>query len=199
VGNQRHTPNISAVRARTPPSPAVPFACVRARSALAVLTVASLLAAGGGGCVADGPQPRRAPRALPPQPAGLKVDRVVFSVEQPPDDTDRDGYFDSYRVRAYLFDHDYMAAIEAPGEFTFRLTDTRGKELAHWTLAPAQGEILDGPLDPGPGRRFRLNMREVGSDHVEATEALLACGFTTADGRTIEALGQVTVLVGTTR
>ena len=55
-------------------------------------------------CVTEGPDPRPEPVRTLRQPEGLIVNKVVLGVENPPDDTDRNGYFDTYRVIITLFD-----------------------------------------------------------------------------------------------
>jgi hypothetical protein len=152
-----------------------------------------------GACVADGPPIHRPPRPLPPQPAGMTADRVVFTVEQPPDDADRDGYFDTYRVRVFLFDNDWLVAIEVSGTYSFRMTTAQGEPIAEWTSAPEDGERIAGSFDPGPGRRFRLNIRDVTDDRKPYGEGLLSCSFTPTGGERVDSLSQVTVLVGPTR
>lgn len=133
------------------------------------------------------------------QPAGLVPDRLVLGVEFVPDDTDRNGYYDTFRVVVSLYDSRYAPSIFAPGAFTFLLRTSDNKEIARWQMDAVQSEKAWGMSGALPAYVFRLSLRDVGTDKVQVGEALIGCTFTPTGGKPVESGSWLTVLVGRTR
>lgn len=154
------------------------------------------------GCVTEGPPPRVPPAtSIPPQPDGLIVNRVVITVAQVLEDRDRNGYYDTIPITVYLFDTPrYAYSIQQPGVFDFSVTDAdSGQPLVKWSIpwevaSKAQVLVWAGTCFP-----FQLDLREVGTDHLDASEALVACMFTPTGGKPVECGSRLTVHVGLTR
>lgn len=154
----------------------------------------------GAGCVTDGRPERPAVRPLQPQPAGLIVDRVVPAIDKLADDTDRNGYYDTFRVAVFLFAAGYAQSIQAEGSLECRLTDpATGKEIAKWVMGPAALRDAWGMSGVMPGYNFLLNMNQVGTDKVQVKEALFACTFTPTNGGPVGSLSRLVVMVGPLR
>lgn len=153
-----------------------------------------------GGCVADGPQPPPAPRPVPAQPSGVRVDRLLTAASQVPEDTDRNGYYDQINVTVYLFDNAYPdAPIQVPGTFAFRLTDAKGKKIAEWAMDEAKTQEARRRFMVGPGYLFTLNLLDVGTDKLPAGEGQLNASFTPTGGTPIQPRGGTTILIGPSR
>lgn len=154
------------------------------------------------GCVTEGPPAKLPPAtAIPSQPDGLKVNRVVITVAQVLEDRDRNGYYDTIPVTVYLFDTPrYAYSIQAPGVFEFLVTDPEsGKLLAKWSIPWETASKLQTLVWTGTCFPFQLDLREVGTDHLDASEALVACTFTPTGGPAVECGSRLTVHVGLTR
>jgi hypothetical protein len=160
----------------------------------------SILALAMGSCVSEGPEPRPEPVRTIHQPEGLVVDKVVLGVENPPDDTDRNGYFDTYRVIITLYDDiRYRGSVYMPGSFRVRIRAQDNHDIAVWEISAEQAARAWGMSGALPAYVFRLNMRDVGTDKVDLTEALIGCSFTPTGGSTVESGSWLTVRVGRTR
>ena len=154
----------------------------------------------GGGCVTEGPPPRRAPREVPEQPAGLVVDRVVPASDKLANDTDRNGYYDTFRVAIFLFASGYSQSIQGEGTMECRLTEPEtGKELARWALSPQEMREAWGMSGVMPGYSLLLNMNDVATDRVKTREALFSCVFRPVQGAPVEAQSRLIVMVGPLR
>lgn len=170
-----------------------------ARLAASILMMASL-----GGCVSEGPPPRPAPRDVPQQPAGLVVERVVPAIDKLADDTDRNGFYDTFRVAIFLFSGAYGQSIEAPGTLECTLVDPlTNTTLAAWRFGPDQLRQAFGMSGVMPGYNLLLNMNQStvgGTDKVKVNEALFTCTFT-QEGHTnpVPALSKLVVMVGRLR
>ena len=169
----------------------------RAVRAATVLSILSLL----GACVSEGPPPRRSPREVREQPAGLVVDRVVPAIDKLADDTDRNGYYDTFRVAVFLFASGYAQSIQGDGTLECRLTDPEsGKEMAKWTFSREAMQGAWGLSGVMPGYNLLLNMNQVGSDKVGVSEALFSCQFRpTGGGAPVTSLSRLVVMVGPLR
>lgn len=152
------------------------------------------------GCVTDGPPARTPPRPIQPQPAGLVVDRVVPAIDKLADDTDRNGYYDTFRVAIFFFASGYAQSIESEGSLTCTLSEPNtGKVLASWTMDPPAMKEAWGMSGVMPGYSLLLNMNQVGSDRTEDREALFSCSFTPTGGRPVTSLSRLVVMVGPLR
>jgi hypothetical protein len=165
---------------------------------LRVVSVALLAAVCG--CVTEGPPERAQPRPLQPQPPGLVVDRVVPAIDKLADDTDRNGYYDTFRVAIFMFASGYAQSIASEGSLVCTLTQQEtGKVLAKWTLDPAQMKEAWGLSGVMPGYSLLLNMNQVGTDRLEDREALFSCTFTPTGGKPVTSLSRLVVMVGPLR
>jgi len=154
------------------------------------------------GCVTEGPPAKLPPAtSIPAQPPGLNVNRVVITVAQVLEDRDRNGYYDTIPVTVYLFDSPrYAYSIQVPGTFEFAVTDAEnGKPLAKWTIPWETASKTQALVWTGTCFPFQLDLREVGTDHLDASEALVACTFTPTGGKAVECGSRLTVHVGLTR
>ncbi len=152
------------------------------------------------GCVTEGPPERRSVRPVQEQPEGVVVDRVVPAIDKLADDTDRNGYYDTFRIAVFLFGSGYAQSVQAQGSLECCLTDqTSGKEIVKWTLDEAAMKAAWGMSGVMPGYNFLLNMNEVGSDRVDYREALLSCVFRPVAGSPIESRSRLVVMIGPLR
>ena len=152
------------------------------------------------GCVTEGPPERRTVRPMQEQPEGVVVDRVVPAIDKLADDTDRNGYYDTFRVAIFLFGSGYTQSIQAQGSFECRLIDQpSGKEIVKWTLGEAALKDAWGMSGVMPGYNFLLNMNDVGSDRVAYKEALFSCVFRPLSGPPIESRSRLVVMIGPLR
>jgi len=115
-------------------------------------------------CVPDGPQPRPKPQLRTfDQPPDLKVGNPGFAVDTTPEDTDNNGFFDTWSITVLLFAQDqrqYPKAFIAPGEITFTLTAQDRTTLAQWRIPL---ESLEGNQFTdfiGDGYRFDLSLAD---------------------------------------
>jgi hypothetical protein len=147
-----------------------------------------------------GPPARRPPRGVPEQPEGLVVDRVVPAIDKLANDTDRNGYYDTFRVAIFLFASGYSQSIEGDGTLECRLTEPEtGKELARWVLSPDAMREAWGMSGVMPGYNLLLNMNDVATDRVRTREALFSCLFRPTSGQPVEAQSRLIVMVGPLR
>lgn len=151
------------------------------------------------GCVADGPRSAPPPHQAPAQPSGLQADKLVATATQIPDDSDRNGYYDTTLVTVYLYGSGFDLPIHVPGAFTFRLTDARGKQVALWVFDEARTDAARCRTMVGPGYQFRLDLLDVGTDKFPASEGQLHTSFAPREGATVQPRGGTTVLIGPTR
>lgn len=152
------------------------------------------------GCVTEGPPPRRPPREMPAQPEGLVIDRVVPAIDKLADDTDRNGYYDTFRVAVFMFAAGYSQSIQGEGVLDCVLTNPEtGKELARWSFSPAAMRQAWGLSGVMPGYNLLLNMNQVATDKVDIGEALFSCVFTPTSGKPVNALSRLVVMVGPLR
>lgn len=161
---------------------------------------------GGVGCVSEGPPERRSIRPMQEQPAGLVVDRVVPAIDKLADDTDRNGYYDTFRVAVFLFASGYAQSIEGDGLLECRLTDpATQKEFAKWTFGPVEMKAAWGMSGVMPGYNFLLNMNQgvvagsTSTDRIQSREALFSCVFRPAAGEPVPSLSRLVVMVGPLR
>jgi len=154
-----------------------------------------------GGCVTEGPPIKPLPSStIPPQPAEVAVNKVVFTVAQVLEDRDRNGYYDTISATVYLFDTRYPYSIHADGIFTFFLTDPEtGKQFAKWSIPSAEAAKSQSVTWTGTIYPFQLDLREVGSDRIAISEALIACTFSEPGLKPVECGSRLTILVGKTR
>jgi hypothetical protein len=154
----------------------------------------------GEGCVTEGPPERRPIRVMKEQPEGLVVDRVVPAIDKLADDTDRNGYYDTFRVAVFLFASGYAQSIQGEGSLECVISDpATGKELAKWTLGPAEMEAAWGMSGVMPGYNFLLNLNDGGTDRSDSREALFSCAFRPTSGPPVPALSRLVVMVGPLR
>lgn len=120
---------------------------------LATLATLTSLAA----CVQTGPG-RLEPRAIPRPDTPLTIDTVGFAIDTTPDDTDRNGFFDTYTVTAYLFAQrsGYPLSIFADGDLRFTLTDRNANTIAAWQLD--QQELEDARFNQPIGETYRFSI-----------------------------------------
>jgi len=163
-------------------------------------SVVPVLLLASAGCVADGPPRTAPPRPPTAQPAGLTPDTLVLSVSQFPEDTDRNGYFDTAPVTVYLFDEPYQAPIAAAGAFTFTFVTHAGAPVATWTFDAQKTAEARRQFMPGPGYVFRLSLLEQGTDQLPPTQVLLRASFRPAgDGPVAQTRAATTVHLGRAR
>lgn len=124
---------------------------------------------------------------------------MILSVGQFPDDTDRNGYYDTILVTVYLFSSAHALPVELPGGFSFRLTGPDDKPLADWSFNQQQTAAARRGFLPGPGYLFRLSLLDDGTDTLNATEGSLRCRFEPVAGEPIEPKAGTTIVVGRTR
>lgn len=155
------------------------------------------------GCVTEGPPERRPIRGVQEQPEGLKVDRVVPAIDKLADDTDRNGYYDTFRAAVFFFAAGYAQSVQAEGTLECTLADpVTSKVLAKWTMDPAKMKAAWGMSGVMPGYSFLLSMNqsEIGAtDKIEANEALFSCTFKPAQGEPVRSLSRLVVMVGPLR
>ncbi|MGE3110070.1 MAG: hypothetical protein AB7G11_14315 [Phycisphaerales bacterium] len=199
------------------PSPLRHTPAVRARWLLLATALVSL-----SGCVTEGPPQKPAPSAsIPPQPDGLHVNRVVFTVAQVLEDRDRNGYYDTIPATVYLFDTNYAYSIRSEGDFIFRLIEpASGTVLAAWTIPWSDAAHLQALTWTGTIFPFQLDLRDARKpstaaasapdatpaspppigDRLPTTEVLIACTFQPADhAKPVECGSRLTVVIGKTR
>jgi hypothetical protein len=160
--------------------------------ALAVCPLAS--------CVTEG-ETRRTQRPKPP-PSDVRASALTLVAEGAFEDTDANGLRDSLSVIAYLFapETGYALAISQPGSFSFRLLDAERQPVAEWTFTPEEtAAVLSPSLAPGPGYLFRLDLRTIGREQLEAPEVWLSATFTPSEGRPVHRLGSAAIIAGPTR
>ncbi|MBX3358764.1 MAG: hypothetical protein KF745_10070 [Phycisphaeraceae bacterium] len=173
---------------------------MRARRRVSAWGSVGIVAAGVlSGCVADGPEPPRPPRDLPPQPSGLIVDRIVMTVPTIPEDSDRNGYYDLTPVTVYLFDRRYIPPIAVTGQFEFRMLDQKDRVLATWRFDEQKTAGAQRRFMVGPGYAFELNLLDVGSDHLPVDEAVLQVTFTQDGQKPVAPRAGTSVVVGRAR
>lgn len=133
------------------------------RAAAAAATLAALLLPITA-CVPDGPQPRPKPQLRNfEQPPDLKVGNPGFAVDTTPEDTDNNGFFDTWSITVLLFAQDqrqYPRAFTAPGKITFTLTAQDRTTLARWRI-PLES-LDDNRFSDfiGDGYRFDLSLAD---------------------------------------
>ncbi len=142
---------------------------MRASSCLSDITAVLTLAASLisfcaiGGCVqeidpdADPPRPRAELRVLE-RPDELTIGRVGFAVDAAPEDTDRNGFFDTWTITAYLFPREtgYPLAIFGEGDLRFTLRSDEGSTIARWDLS--QEDLEDARLLQYIGETYRFDI-----------------------------------------
>lgn len=138
---------------------------------------------------------------MPQQPAGLVVDRVVPAIDKLADDTDRNGYYDTFRVAVFLFASGYSQSMQGVGTLECRLTDPEtGKEMAKWTFDAEAMQSAWGLSGVMPGYNLLLNLNTVGTDKVGVSEALFSCQFRpSGGGAPVTSLSRLVVMVGPLR
>lgn len=170
------------------------------RTASLILTSAMI---GASGCVADGPQPpeRPQPRQIA-APTGIPVDRVVLSVESFSEDSDDNGYYDTFGLTVYLFPDQnvHPLPMHVRGTMVFELTDADRKPIATWELPPDEFDKLRAASPTGlAGYIGSLCINDVGSDKVSTSKGSLSCRFSPVDaGPEVVSRGSATVRVGPT-
>jgi hypothetical protein len=165
-----------------------------AATALAALALTSVSVLGA--CAADGAQ--RPARSAPPPPQPDWVRPALLNVwATAPQDSDGNGFPDTFTVTAYLFDPNYAPSVRADGSFRFVLTSA-GRTIAEWVYPPEQTSALLLQLAPGPGYIFALNINNVASDQLPSIDANLSAQFTPVGGTTIESGGVTSFRLGRT-
>jgi hypothetical protein len=147
------------------------------------------------GCVADGPGPRR--ETAGPQPRGAVPAHLVVNIKDFVD-TDRNGYLDSGTATVYLFADGYALPLTTTGTFDFVLTEPGGKSIAQWAITADQADACRIRSQVGPGYAFNLDLRPVGAEKTEQSEAVLIGQFTDTHGNTVRS-GRLSVTVGPMR
>ncbi|MBC7834379.1 MAG: hypothetical protein H7Y88_04670 [Phycisphaerales bacterium] len=148
-------------------------------------------------CVSDDRPFPEPPRAVPTQPPGITPTTLLISASQFPADSDRNGFADTIEITAYLFAEQHRAPLAVPGTFRFALLDPASAPLAEWEFDQAQSTAQARVFMPGPGYSFRLNMLDVATDRLPATQARLMAFFTpTGSATAIEPRSATTIVVG---
>lgn len=151
------------------------------------------------GCVSEGPPP---PKPLPPpplQPAGMVPDRILLGAPALPDDIDRDGYGDTWKVTVYLFATGYEMPLDLPGTFQFRLRPPEGEDLAVWTFDEAQVAAARNRFLAGVGYIFELSLLRQRDDEFPRVMATLECRFTPTGGEPVDLFPAPSVRAGRLR
>jgi len=137
-----------------------------------------------GGCVSDNPGER--PKVGPP-PANPVVGRM-FMAAQAPQDTDSNGYMDTFVVTIYLFQTNYARSVRAPGEFHFKLTGKGGKVLREWTLKEPGPLVAAINAGVGPGYVMKMSLLvDKGTDEFPVQSAEVVASFIDKSGIVVEA------------
>ena len=163
------------------------------------LIIGALIGIAGGGCVADGPSPRQAPRAPAAQPSGIVATVVDLAAARYARDSDKNGFADEIDVTAFLFAQSHDMPLTIPGEFRFNLVKLDGTPFANWTFDTEQSAAAVQRLLPGPGYRFRLSLLDRGPDTMPSEDLQLRCDFIPASGDAVHSRSPIRVTVGKLR
>ncbi|MBX3383996.1 MAG: hypothetical protein KF864_10865 [Phycisphaeraceae bacterium] len=140
-----------------------------------------------GGCVADNSgsnsKPTIGPPPSEPRPGGL------FMATNLPDDSDGNGYPDTFVVTVYIFDQSpYPRSVAIAGSFEFRLVNTSGEVVRAWRIPPETARRAQISAAPGPGYTFRMSLLEDGgTDRLPKQSVDVIGAFTSMEGQRVQA------------
>jgi hypothetical protein len=137
------------------------------------------------GCVSDEPRdkPNVGPPPSQPRPGGM------FMATNLPDDTDGNGFPDTFVVTVYIFDQSpYPRSIAVQGAFEFRLVNNNGESVREWRIPPEDARRGQISAAPGPGYNFRMSLLDNnGSDRLPKQSVDIIGVFTSLDGIRVQA------------
>lgn len=151
------------------------------------------------GCVADGPQGKPPPRAMPAQPAGTVPTVLEVAATRYAGDSDKNGYADELMVTAFLFAPPRDIPVTVPGAFEFTLTTPEGQDMGAWKFDEEASARVIEKLLPGPGYRFRFSLLARGSDEIPTQDVQLSCRFVPAAGEAVSSRSPIRITIGKIR
>lgn len=163
------------------------------------IVAASAAAAMIGACVADGPQGKPPPRAMPAQPAGTVPTVLEVAATRYAGDSDKNGYADELSVTAFLFAPPRDIPVTVPGAFEFTLSTPEGKDMGVWRFDEEASARVIEKLLPGPGYRFRFSLLARGTDEIPTQDVQLSCRFVPAEGEAVASRSPIRITIGKIR
>lgn len=172
-----------------------------ARSATAILLASlALVPATLGGCATNGGGASVAPGPATTPSGGAAPTQLLIAADSNLNDSDANGFPDTFQVVAYLFPDPQVSALPvwADGSFEFTLSSSDGEPIERWVFAPDASRAARVRTSVGSAQSFFLRFGE-GRDRMSPMVADLRGRFLGADGRTLAASGATSVRLGSRR